>query len=109
MTAGVPPGFAPRHEIPRRQQYAHLNHKQDRVQMQKVHIDGVFKHKLQQTVGDQMKADDHLGPQGRHAQAEQSDNDNGYNRNVIKTCKDTNHLPQTVRCKLQQGCHHERK
>ena len=70
---------------------------------------GVLENELQQPVGDQVKTDHKLRTQSWYPGGEQShdhDGDNGY---VVETGKNTDHLPQSVRCKLQQGSDHKGK
>ena len=72
--------------------------------MQKVQINRFFKHKLKQSVGDNVKQNCEFDPQrwdmgGQHAH--QHDGDDG---NVIETRKDANDLPEALWCKLEQGC-----
>ncbi len=69
----------------------------------------LFKHKLQKTVGGEVKAYNEFRAERRHMTSEESYYDDRDYRNIVKSGKNTNDLPEAIGSELQQRRHHKRK
>lgn len=77
--------------------------------MEKVYRDLLFKHELQQSVGNNVKTNHQFRPKRRNVAGEKPDHNDRDNRNIVKTSKDTNDLPQPLWSKLQKRRHNKRE
>ena len=80
----VRPDIFCRPQIPGHQHDAHLNKEQDGIKMQEMNRDHVEKHKLGQTVSDDMEYYYYLGSKWRDSFGKQSHQNNGNDRYVIE-------------------------
>ena len=69
----------------------------------------LFKHKLQKAVGDEVKANNEFRAERRHMTSKESYYDDRDYRNIVKSGKNANDLPEAIRSELQQRRHHKRK
>ena len=73
---------------------AHLDHEQDRVEVNEVQRHDIVEHEAQQAIGDDVEDDRQLGPDRRHAAREQPDDYDPDGRDVVEAGEDAHNLPQ---------------
>ena len=79
-----------------------LQHKQDRVKVQKMHRQQILEDKLERAIGNDMENDHHLGRHRGHLSGKEPDDHNRDHRNIVEARENTNDLPEPLGSKLQQ-------